>query len=166
MSSSHPDIQSRCECEEPGTFCSGVPGILAHVEQGHLVPGTQVERCDLCQRFSTDDAAYEHLVQAQIAPVERLTFYTVHCYAICRVPLTGIAARTAVEAAQQAADQFDWDRHQSTAEFADDFDWFLVDIEGDPDFARTQQFDADFNPLPQPDVPTVRPPNGESVNLH
>jgi hypothetical protein len=50
-----------CECEEPGCFYSGVPGILARVENGKLVPGTKVERCDLCQRYSSDEAALEKL---------------------------------------------------------------------------------------------------------
>lgn len=46
-----------CECEEPGSFYSGVPGILAHVENGKLTPGAKVERCDLCQRYPSDEAA-------------------------------------------------------------------------------------------------------------
>jgi len=50
-----------CECEEPGYFCSGVPGILARVENGKLVPGTEVERCDLCRRYPSDEAALEKL---------------------------------------------------------------------------------------------------------
>ena len=27
---------TRCECEKPGFFCSGIPGILAHMENGRL----------------------------------------------------------------------------------------------------------------------------------
>ena len=45
------DASQPCECELPGYFTSGVPGILARVEQGRLVAGAAVERCDLCQRF-------------------------------------------------------------------------------------------------------------------
>lgn len=52
---------SRCECEKPGDFCSGVPGILAHTENGRLAPGTAVERCDLCQRYPSDEAALRKL---------------------------------------------------------------------------------------------------------
>ena len=51
----------RCECEKPGFFCSGVPGILAHMEDGHLAEGAQVNRCDLCQRYPSDEAAFERL---------------------------------------------------------------------------------------------------------
>jgi hypothetical protein len=46
-----------CECEGSGYFHSGVPGILAHFEQGRLAPDAVVERCDLCQRYSSDAAA-------------------------------------------------------------------------------------------------------------
>jgi len=55
-----PDI--RCDCELPGMFCSGVPGVLAHMEQGRLAPNSKVERCDICRRFASDDAARERLV--------------------------------------------------------------------------------------------------------
>ena len=50
-----------CECEKPGYFCSGVPGILAHTENGHLAPGAKVERCDVCQQYPSDEAALEIL---------------------------------------------------------------------------------------------------------
>ena len=43
-----------CECELPGFFYSGVPGILARIEAGRLVTGATVERCDLCQRYPDD----------------------------------------------------------------------------------------------------------------
>ena len=51
----------RCECEKPGFFCSGVPGILAHMENGHLPEGAVVNHCDLCQRYPSDAAALEKL---------------------------------------------------------------------------------------------------------
>lgn len=51
----------RCECEKPGHFCSGVPGILAHLENGCLQEGAKVERCDLCRRYPSDEAALEKL---------------------------------------------------------------------------------------------------------
>jgi hypothetical protein len=55
-------VQERCECELPGYFCSGVPGILAHLEDdGSLAPDAAVERCGLCERYPTDEAAREHL---------------------------------------------------------------------------------------------------------
>lgn len=46
-----------CECEMPGYFYSGVPGIIARVQNGYLVSGAAVERCDLCERYASDDAA-------------------------------------------------------------------------------------------------------------
>lgn len=51
------DNDHRCECEKPGYFCSGVPGILAHMEDGRLAKGAVVNRCDLCQRYPSDEAA-------------------------------------------------------------------------------------------------------------
>jgi hypothetical protein len=54
---------TRCECEKPGFFCSGIPGILAHMENGRLAEGTKVNRCDLCQRYPSDKAALEKLRQ-------------------------------------------------------------------------------------------------------
>jgi hypothetical protein len=51
----------RCECELPGHFCCGVPGILAHLENGHLSEGASVERCDLCRRYPSDEAALQRL---------------------------------------------------------------------------------------------------------
>ncbi len=57
-----------CECEKPGYFCSGVPGILAHIEDGRLAPGAKVERCDLCRRYPTDKAALARLRELGHAP--------------------------------------------------------------------------------------------------
>jgi hypothetical protein len=56
-----------CECELPGYFCSGVPGIIAHCENGRLAPGATVERCDLCQRYPSDEAARQKLVELGLA---------------------------------------------------------------------------------------------------
>ena len=56
-----PDDGGRCECELPGYFHCGVPGNLARVEHGKLVPGAEVQRCDLCQRYPSDEAAYQKL---------------------------------------------------------------------------------------------------------
>lgn len=50
-----------CECEAPGYYCSGVPGVLAHLSSGRLAGGAIVERCDVCQRFPTDSAALGEL---------------------------------------------------------------------------------------------------------
>jgi hypothetical protein len=53
------DNECRCHCEEPGHFNSGIPGILAHLEDGRLPEGAKVERCDLCRRYPSDAAALE-----------------------------------------------------------------------------------------------------------
>jgi hypothetical protein len=50
-----------CDCQQPGYFCSGVPGIIARIENGRLAKGAKVERCDLCQRYPSDEAALERL---------------------------------------------------------------------------------------------------------
>ena len=57
------EIDQPCDCERPGFFCSGVPGIIAHLQDGRLAKGAAVERCDLCQRYPTDDAARAKLVE-------------------------------------------------------------------------------------------------------
>jgi hypothetical protein len=57
---------SKCDCEEPGFYCSGVPGILAHMEDGVVasdLPHMAVERCDACRRYPSDAAAYQELVE-------------------------------------------------------------------------------------------------------
>jgi len=57
-----------CECEKPGHFHSGVPGILAHTKNGRLAPGAKVERCDLCQRYPTDEAALKKMQELGHGP--------------------------------------------------------------------------------------------------
>jgi hypothetical protein len=57
----------RCECEQTGYFCSGVPGIIARIENGRLAPGATVQRCDACHRYASDDAAFEKLWKLGIA---------------------------------------------------------------------------------------------------
>jgi hypothetical protein len=58
----------RCDCEEPGFFCSGVPGIVAHLENGRLPAGAKVERCDLCRRYDSDEAALQKLKELGHVP--------------------------------------------------------------------------------------------------
>ena len=53
--------ECRCFCEEPGDFNCGIPGILAHLENGRLPEGAKVGRCDLCRRYPSDAAALEKL---------------------------------------------------------------------------------------------------------
>ncbi len=57
-----------CECKKSGHFCSGVPGILAHMENGRLAPGAKVERCDCCQRYASDGAALEKVGDLGLGP--------------------------------------------------------------------------------------------------
>ena len=61
------DSDTPSDCERPGAFCSGVPGVLARMEQGRLALSATVERCDLCQRYATDDAARQRLIALQLA---------------------------------------------------------------------------------------------------
>lgn len=56
-----------CDCEQPGTFNCGIPGIVGSVES----PDT-AERCDQCERFPSDEAARQELkrqiVEGSAAP--------------------------------------------------------------------------------------------------
>jgi len=55
------DCLEPCDCEAPGCWCSGVPGILAHIEAGKVAPDTEVQRCDQCERYDSDEAALAKL---------------------------------------------------------------------------------------------------------
>ena len=61
------EADEKCECRQPGHFCCGVPGILAHIENNRLAPGCQVERCDLCELYPSDQAALEKLIELGMA---------------------------------------------------------------------------------------------------
>ena len=56
-----------CKCELPGDFFSGVPGIIAQLKNARLVPGAKVERCDSCQRYESDEAARQKLIELGMA---------------------------------------------------------------------------------------------------
>ena len=56
-----------CDCERPGFYTCGVPGVLAHLENGRVAPGALVERCDFCARIPTDEAALAKLQELGIA---------------------------------------------------------------------------------------------------
>jgi len=56
-----------CDCQLPGQFCSGVPGILAQVANCHVVPGGKVQRCDACERYASDQAAHNKLAELGMA---------------------------------------------------------------------------------------------------
>jgi hypothetical protein len=55
------DQSDICECQREGFFCSGVPGILAHLENGKVVTGTTVDRCDVCGLYPSGEAALKKL---------------------------------------------------------------------------------------------------------
>ena len=57
-----------CDCELPGFFCSGVPGILAHLKNGRLAKGAKVQRCGCCKRYPTDEAALQKLKELGYVP--------------------------------------------------------------------------------------------------
>lgn len=56
-----------CECEQPGYFYSGVPGVIGRVEHGRLEFGAGVERCDQCQLYASDEIAFLKLVELGMA---------------------------------------------------------------------------------------------------
>jgi hypothetical protein len=56
-----------CDCETPGFFYAGVPGILAHLKDGRVAPGALVERCDRCCRFASDEEALAKIQELGIA---------------------------------------------------------------------------------------------------
>jgi hypothetical protein len=67
--SAEPD-ESICDCQLPGFFCSGVPSIIAHVVHCRLPPGSKVERCDVCQRYPSDEAALAKLRELGFCPAQ------------------------------------------------------------------------------------------------
>lgn len=140
----------RCDCELPGDFSSGVPGVLARMEGGRLHPEAVVERCDQCCRFESDAAARSRLVELGLAdPAESLHSFTVHCFAVVRVKFPGVVAHSAKEAAQRAMDRLDWDAHGAQAEFADEVTGAVVDVDGDDDHQRTIEFDGQLQEVSQ-----------------
>lgn len=136
-----------CECEQPGHFHSGVPGVIAHMDNGRLAAGAVVERCDFCRRYPTDADALARLRELGLANGQTAgePTYSVHCYALVRVKFPGVVAGDARSAARQVRDRFDWDVHGGGAEFADEIAELLVDVEGDSDDSRSQRFDAELN---------------------
>ena len=136
----------RCECEEPGDFHCGVPGVLAAMQDGHLAPQAVVERCDQCCRVESDAAARARLVELGLAdaPDPSLKAYTVHCFAVVRIKFPGVLATCCKEAAQRAMERLDWDAHGPSAEFADELTGALVDVDGDDDHRQSVEFDGEL----------------------
>jgi hypothetical protein len=151
-----------CDCQTPGLFQSGVPGVLAQVVQGRLVPDTPVWHCPRCRRYPHDDAALAALRALGIAgdgPPAAAT-YTVQCYVTLRVTLTGIVADDAHSAAMTARDRFCLDEQGSEAEFVDEVSTFLVTADGDTDPAKAVAFRVNWSPVPVDDPEEEGPHRG------
>jgi len=108
-----------CECELPGDFYTGVPGILAAMENGRLAPGAVVERCDLCERYPSDVAAAAKLHELGLAASAECPTFDLHLYAVVQVEFPGIVASCPQEASQWVLDRFDWDLHGRNARLVD-----------------------------------------------
>jgi hypothetical protein len=138
-------VQPLCDCELPGPFSCGVPGVLAWLENGRVAPDARVERCDECERFASDEDARAKLVElglADTASAGDLQTYNVHCLAVVRVTLRGISAESHRQAADLARERFDWQRDQLAAEFTGDFVQFVVGAGGPGECHEPQEFDG------------------------
>jgi hypothetical protein len=137
-----------CDCELPGSYRTGVPGILARVEDGRLVPGAKVERCDVCQRYPSDEAALARLHELGIpVPPEGAETYTVHGWVTVRVTYREVVAPSPRHAAEWAQQNFRWADVCRQSECDEELHEFLVDVVGDSDFSRSVRFDADLAEL-------------------
>ena len=56
----------RCDCELPGFFCCGVPGILAHLEGGRVAPGARSSAAISANSYESDEAAQQKLIELGI----------------------------------------------------------------------------------------------------
>ena len=141
-----------CDCELPGDFHTGVPGILAAMKDGRVAPQAVVERCDQCCRFESDAAALARLVElglVKATPDGKAKPFTVHCFAVVRVTFPGVLAADPKAAVQQTLNRFFWETHGQSPDFADDFTGFVVECDADADGRRTRQFDRQLNELQQ-----------------
>ncbi len=141
-----PEPLAPYECKLPGYFHCGVPGVIAHLENGRLRPDAKVERCDQCQRYPDDDAARQKMSELDLVWQHELHLqrYTVHLYATVRITYGELEAPSYEAAARMADELFDWDQHRNRAEFADEITEYLVDRAGDVDYSHSRRFDADF----------------------
>jgi hypothetical protein len=112
-------MRQKCDCEQEGFFRSGVPGILAHMRDGRLASGAKVERCDACQRYATDQAAYDQLVALGLVvdwPVKKY-----------KVELTCKAYQEATVTVEAADED---EARQKAMEKIDDLEWSTFDTDG------------------------------------
>ncbi len=144
-----PEWFQRCECEQPGYLNCGVPGVIAHLENGRISPDAKVERCDQCQRYPDDAAARKKLVERGLVWEHdpHLERYMVHVYATVRVTFGEMQAASPQAAARAAEELFDWDQQRDRADFADEITEYLVDIAGDLGYARSRRLNADFEEI-------------------
>jgi len=141
-----------CDCELPGDFHTGVPGILAAMEDGRVAPQAIVERCDQCCRFESDAAALARLVELGLAKAaldETAKPFTVICFAVVRATFPGVLAADPKAAVQRTLERFCWETHGPSAQFADRFTHFVVVCDGAAHARSTREFDAQLNEIQQ-----------------
>jgi hypothetical protein len=143
-----PDAGEACDCELPGAYCSGIPGVIAAMKNGRLAPGAAVERCDLCQRFPTEEAALSRLKELGLADtnLEVKSTFTVHCFVEVSVTFPDVVATDPRDAARQITECFHWKLHRDRAEFTDVTE-LLVDTQGDEAHFSTQRFLPDLSEI-------------------
>lgn len=138
-----PHSRKPCECELAGPYCTGVPGILATMQDGHVAPSAVVERCDFCRRCPSDATAFSKLRELALVDADSTnegqpSSFTVQCYAVVRVEFPGIVADDQNSAASRVLDRFDWDVHGRDAQLAESNVIVLIDDEQGP--GRRQSF--------------------------
>jgi hypothetical protein len=152
-----PDGMELCDCERPSPFHSGVPGVLAMMnDEGRLAEGAIVERCDVCERFRSDADAFQRLVELGLADSSGgscAKAFTVRCIAVVRIEFPGVLAANAREAARQTLDRFDWDTHCRRAEFADEIAGLQVDSVHDGNRSQTATYDVGLNDVTEQSCP-------------
>lgn len=152
-----PDPRSPCDCELPGgEFFCGVPGILAHLEDGGVSADFRVERCDLCRRYPSDAAARRKLQELGLIaePEPNLPTFTVECHAVVRVTVRDVPASDLRAAAREARGMFEWYRFRKDAMFDGEFRRFIVSPEsvlpGETRIRPVRQFHAELIDLQLP----------------
>ena len=80
--------------------------------------------------------------RASAAMEEKLSSFTVNCFAVVRVTFPGIIAASDKDAARRVIEQFDWDVHGSKGEYTGEWAGVRVDADGDDNNCRTVEFDA------------------------
>lgn len=58
------------ECEVEGFYYTGVPGVLARMENGKVAVGAKVERCDACCLYPDDRTAREIMTALGLCPAD------------------------------------------------------------------------------------------------